>query len=764
MRLRYLTIGGVTRFTSPITIDFDAIGDGIVALAGPNGAGKTTILEAPFAALYGEFPSRPGSLYQVVPEQATIELAVDVGNHEYRCLVAVNSLKQTTEAYLFEDGAPLTTGKVRDYRAAVERIFGSPRLMLAAALQQQHRRGAFLGLSKAERKDLMSEILMLSHYQQLADAARTGLTATTERVAATRSLASHLRAEHDALRNELDTAETADLEQRIANLKVVLDECRARVAERKSDLAAIAAKRAELAEAERRWAEHRSRSTHAKTLLENAQAQLLRSKGAKVAWYLQARAERAELVERATALREAAQKATVQVEELDRIIRHHGDAMASAIAERDRLQQEYTDVQLALLDHDAEQARLTELAARASLLDTVPCDTVLQGRCPLVRDALLAKEAIASTTPSDGEAIKARLAQLRMALDDVSTTIEFHADEQARVTAMSQEHRVLAARLPEAETAARRLAEMPPLPERGVTTAPTNDTEIIAAYEAIADLQAPWDETIARAVADVEAAIEAYSAIIAEPEPPCPQITAEMLGAQEEAARNDIREGEQHVRIIETQLEDLIACRASRERAERQLADITAKLQAADSELQGWTRDLTEWEFLVRAFGRDGIPALEIDAAGPCISQITNRLLSSCFGTRFEVALETQRAKADGTGLREVLDITVTDHEMARVGVVELMSGGEQSIISESISLALAIYAGQRSGRTFQTMWRDETAGQLDPENATRYVTMLKRARILADARQVLFVAQQPAVWGAADAVLWVDGGRVDLR
>jgi len=51
-----------------------------------------------------------------------------------------------------------------------------------------------------------------------------------------------------------------------------------------------------------------------------------------------------------------------------------------------------------------------------------------------------------------------------------------------------------------------------------------------------------------------------------------------------------------------------------------------------------------------------------------------------------------------------------------------------------------------------------------DPDNGQRYVAMLRRARLMAGAHQVVFIAQQPEVWSAADAVLWVEDGRVEVR
>ena len=98
MRLRRLTLKGITRFQELVTVDFEALGEGLVAIAGRNGEGKTTILEAPFAALHLEYPTRPGGLYGVAHgKDARLELEVD----GCRALVAIDAVRSTSEAYLF---------------------------------------------------------------------------------------------------------------------------------------------------------------------------------------------------------------------------------------------------------------------------------------------------------------------------------------------------------------------------------------------------------------------------------------------------------------------------------------------------------------------------------------------------------------------------------------------------------------------------------------------------------------------------------------
>lgn len=207
--------------------------------------------------------------------------------------------------------------------------------------------------------------------------------------------------------------------------------------------------------------------------------------------------------------------------------------------------------------------------------------------------------------------------------------------------------------------------------------------------------------------------------------------------------------------------------------AEQALATTTAKLAAlkvraseaaerrAEQEQIG--AEVSDFSLLENALGKNGIQALEIDAAGPEIAALTNELLSSCYGPRFQISFETLRAKKSAKGeYSESFEVKVYDSGQERPA--EALSGGEKVVVGEAIGLALAIFNARKSGVKWETLWRDETAGALDPDNAQRYVLMLRRAMDLGGFRQVIFVAHQPEVWESADVQLLVHGGQVGVQ
>lgn len=242
----------------------------------------------------------------------------------------------------------------------------------------------------------------------------------------------------------------------------------------------------------------------------------------------------------------------------------------------------------------------------------------------------------------------------------------------------------------------------------------------------------------------VEAALRRASAEAGD----VPAAERELAGAtvQREEAEHLLRQSERVVDRLDAQLESL-----------------TKKERALEQERQHIgtnERELGDWRLLEAALGPDGIQALEIDAAGPVVTSTVNELLESCYGPRFSVTFETLREKRTKAGeYSEAFDVRVYDAGAERPA--EALSGGERVIIGEAIGLALAIFNAQRSGVKWRTLFRDETSGALDPQNAEAYLAMLRKALELGGFDQVLFVSHQREIWERADVRLFVADGRV---
>jgi len=185
---------------------------------------------------------------------------------------------------------------------------------------------------------------------------------------------------------------------------------------------------------------------------------------------------------------------------------------------------------------------------------------------------------------------------------------------------------------------------------------------------------------------------------------------------------------------------------------------LTARREALDLRRHGWV-------LLERALGRDGIQALEIDAAGPEVSDTLNELLAACFGRRFSCALRTVQEAGGGRKQREVFDLQITDGR--RGGAARdatRYSVGERTLISEALKLALAIFNARRSSVPIRTLWRDECDGPLEPDLAQAYPAMLRRAMDLGGYDRVYLISHRPTVWQQADTLIRVADGQATVE
>ncbi len=724
MRVNTITLKGVTRYSEEIKVDLAGLGPGLVAITGANGAGKTTLLEAPVAALHLEFPSRPGAVSGVCHgKDAKIELELENGQ-PYRALVAVDAVLKTpkTEAYLFNGSGPVVSGKVRDYRQATGRIFGSQRLMLSAMIASQNKRGSFLQLSKAERKDLLAEILDTGGLQELSEAARArakDLEGQINVLAVRKRMTDEelqrlagLQPDMDQLRERLAT-----LTERGAELESRAEELRAMELAAREELAAIEAQSKTLA-----GLEHERDRLHEDIAAKRHRAETMIS---------EAKAEAARLEEY-----RGAELALAGMQQRYEEAANSAEAAAREVADaQDRMRKNHAEEIKAREEIKRLTAELDRATRAAELVGSVPCSAVGEfASCPLIadsatqaarldhlREAVARAERVAATlretafvAASEAEAAEARRRDLVARAEAIRSEIDALRQKAVRIEVALQ-----------AEAQIRQAGEM--LDEV---------TNMQARVEAL-DVEIGRLEDAGLRSAEIKAEIAS--------------VGEEMRGCRAEIERVELRR--------ENVQRDLLAAeeRAARR---RELQETYTELMSRLAETK---TSYSEWRVLERALGRDGIQALEIDAAGPELSGLTTDLLHGCFGERFDVKFITQLPKRSGDGFKEVFDIQIIDNERGREGSIDSLSGGEKTVISEAISLALAIYVARHSGRRFETLFRDETAGALDPENAHRYVQMLRRAKDISGAYQIVFIAQQPEVWQQADAVIALHDGRADV-
>ncbi|MGG1554971.1 AAA family ATPase [Paenibacillus ferrarius] len=137
--------------------------------------------------------------------------------------------------------------------------------------------------------------------------------------------------------------------------------------------------------------------------------------------------------------------------------------------------------------------------------------------------------------------------------------------------------------------------------------------------------------------------------------------------------------------------------------------------QQIAEELEPKSRAWSRFQTLIRAFGRDGIPALIIENAVPQLERIANEILGKMSKGKHYIRFETQRELKSRDGIQETLDIMIGDWTSERP--YETFSGGEQLRIDYAIRFALAELLAQRAGSKVEWLTIDEGLGSQDAEH-----------------------------------------------
>ncbi len=441
-------------------------------------------------------------------------------------------------------------------------------------------------------------------------------------------------------------------------------------------------------------------------------------------------------------------------------------ATDEAAAERERLLARRTEIRERRAALDAEQqARAME---RAEIDEKVALLSTGGGGCPLCGQSLTPlhrREVKASftarlraLTAADRAAAKetktletelakvdARGKELKLALEQrEKIAAQAAALEQQLVRLGTARGELDAARRAAAEIAARLTADDYAVPEREKLA---RVREELAAVGFDAKAYQTFQKTLEsarRAERAIAAAREAAAALDA-----CgKQITSATDRA--ERARAAIAVATKDLAAMREKLVELPALREQQTRAERTraaaqtavdetgraLATSTHALEvlqreeaAAVEEKQAVAaakRLARLYEKLVKAFGRDGIPARIIGNAIPDLGQEANRLLALLSDGQFTISIDPIR-ETKGGKLKETLEISVYDASGKRP--YEMYSGGERLRIDFALRVALSHLLATRAGARLETLVIDEGFGSQDTEGRLRLLEAVMRVR-----------------------------------
>lgn len=706
MRLSKITLTGISEaFPQHVSVDFETLGPGLIALAGENGAGKSTLIGCIFAALFRQLPGQKRSLYDFCTHpKPEIDLTFSVEGVAYRALHKINPQARQMESYLFDaQGAPLANGKKEAFQEAITKRVGSMALFEASYFSSQKRTGNFLGLERSERKQLfVTELLGLGRLRLISSGARERadewrrqvLGLEGERKAIDQLLAGASDIENPgalAAKLERITAEAEELESDRQQSEEALAQLRAREVERK----AIDSRRLDL-----------SGRAH-KAMLE-------------IAEFERALEEDRKILAKQMASGEVTDQVRTLDVHIDQLHRQMGETKAMEAANRE------AEGKIRLSEGNLKEKRneLERSRRESAELRVVPCGG--QGwyaACPKIQRAIQARESL----PGLEEAIP----KLERELETYQASVRSLPADPSRLMAELEDCQRQRRDL---ETARRQQEERKVLRARC--------EERTAALKRLNDEKAAFEEQSE----ELAKSLESFHG----------------LGNQASQLARHLQETVSRANQRRREREQLIARKAQAEQRLRQIDDARQRAEALAVELAAGRTERDDFDYLAKAFGPDQIQLCEIQSAGPGVSAIVNDLLEGCFDNKFEICFRTQRPRADGKGMVDDFDIEVRNKTLDRMCLVDELSGGQFVLVNEAVNLGIAIYnMRQAEGVRHETLFRDETVGALDAKNAKEYVRMLRRAMDIGCFHQVIFICHAPQVWEMADRILHVGNGQV---
>jgi exonuclease SbcC len=744
-----------------VTLDLQTLPTGLIALTGPNGAGKSTIMDNlhPYRIMpsHATKLSVDGFSYwdHVYGAQALKEFEWEHSGVRYRSSFAFRKPGKTGKAEYFlawRDGdgrwQPMQTGdgtisdgKAETYDLCVNSVCGSLESFFTSVFSAQNRR-PLASYGASEIKALLAELLHIDDLRTLS--ARAGEVAKVlgRTLDATQQQLVALGAKRDRAAL-VDQAITSDA-QSITSTRESRETLNTRSASLTDQRAALVAKQTANASAQARLRELATRRSQIATALQalatDATADARRfnqrrtSLNSAIAEHTAVIAQRDAIVG-ATAARDAAQ-ARIGAEEA-RVA-----PIQSAIELLEAKQLELTSASSRLKGLESEGSSrltlLTSLEQQASVIATVPCaGHDMHATCPLLAQARSADT---------------KVQEQRISLSTLRAEYRAKRDTVERLT-------------PEVRQLAGKRAELKDVNDQ--IAAARRDLQKAVDLAARKPLLDAATEGLAKAKAELVVLGTEEASLSARREAQQTQLTAEAKELDAEVARlgvDDVtgaiadidrqltqcREG---IAAAEARIETLIRSQATREVERQSLTAELAGFDATQSRAQNISDEIARWKLLAKGLGNEGVIALTIDDAGPALTKMVNDLLLACYGMRFTVEIQTQRALASGE-LREGFEILVHDADHDSTKAVTVMSGGQKVWINECLTRGIALYLASNAGQPYQSLFSDESDGPLDPQRKLQFMRMKREVLRQGGYEREFFISQTPDLVAEADAVI----------
>lgn len=185
------------------------------------------------------------------------------------------------------------------------------------------------------------------------------------------------------------------------------------------------------------------------------------------------------------------------------------------------------------------------------------------------------------------------------------------------------------------------------------------------------------------------------------------------LEQQEHTLKQEQNKLEQNIAQLEIQHRSLLIEKGSLENKQKKRIDLENELSSITCTIKTLFQEMTDYQEISKALGKDGIQALLIEQAIPEIEHETNQILARLTNNQTQIFIESLRDLKKG-GSRETLDIKISDSFGLRD--YEMFSGGEAFRIDFALRIGISKLLARRAGTTLQTIFIDEGFGSQDEE------------------------------------------------
>ncbi len=705
---------------------------GVCAIGGANGAGKSSLLTMIEIALFGA-ESRSLHPYLTVGAADTemmVELELAHRGERYRVRRSYSARGRgqakvdlerygggelggmpDAPTYAPESWEPLTRESAAETQALIEQTLGITRdTFRASAFLAQGDGAAFCDAAPSRRKEILADILGLGEWDQRRDRVRADrrhvedetqrLTARIETAETEAAAAGDAAGERDAAQSLLD-----DTRGQIASFELALADAEARLGDARRVAGEITAARREVA-------------THADTLTRS---------DTRLGRLIDEEASlREELLDRdrLAALAARVEQLETRLQGLAALEAEYAERMRERQRVRDTIAESQAGADKARAERDRLTARAEQLAAdadgRASAQDAT-CHTCGQ--------------------PVEGEAKARTVADLRAQAAAAIDEAGEYARAAAAADAYTQEAQAL-------------LAEPDPQPPDPAGPVRQELDTARAAQLRLAALDAHARRLAQIATETEEAMLTQSLARMAKDEAQATldELTSDATGPQEHELAAETQRLRSQLAAARTAADGHARTVARLDERLDRLTRLHAQLAHDRAEHARHASRLEILRQLDRAFSRDGIPALILEnAAVPQIEAEACRILTE-LGTPYQVELRTQRALKSSDGVKDVLDIIVTDHGAERDYAT--YSGGERTRLNLALRIALARLLAHRRGADVRMLALDEPEF-LDQDGMDNLARVLHG--LTGDFDTILVVSHVPALRDAFDQIIEIE-------